>query len=120
MQSTEATCRPESTAGSTPRYLPRERVAEYTQLTAEQSRIEKRKAELREELLPQILQGYESPPDLPFLLQNRPQQRKERDWCAVVALLIPQHQIDDIESMWPIREVPAIVLVPNPDFVLPE
>jgi hypothetical protein len=108
-----------------PPLLPRESTTEYLRLHSEKLVIDNRLSDLREILLPLILAGQQSPTDLPFLLINRPQNRKQRDWQAVALAAIQQlvkfgadEQIVAIEEAWPEKEIPSLVVVINPDYVL--
>lgn len=107
--------------------LDRKDCEEYIRLHAQAAPINKRLEELKKKLLPELVDGAASPVDLPFLLQNRPQNRPQVDWkgYALRLLLKLYKRSKDVEAKaqadlaaadasWEKKDVPALHVVQNP------
>jgi hypothetical protein len=110
--------------------LDRDLAAEYIQLHGQIGPMEKRMEELKKILLPQLVDGAISPPDLHALLVNRPQERAQPNWKAyALSLLLKLYErrkdaglkaaaeIEKVDAAWPRKETPALHVVLNPAFV---
>lgn len=84
---------------------------------------------LRDRILSALIAGASSPAHLPFLLTNRPQSRKQRDWKGALReayrrlLKSPTRadaRMEKHEAEWPEMETPALVVEKNPHYILTE
>jgi|SRR6267142_1526137 len=100
-------------------------VSEYIRLHQEKAAIEKRMEALKAELLPALVAGGASPAELPYLLVNRPQNRKQSDWKGACFTLLKKYlrspsraeaQLEKIDAAFETKEVPALHVVINPTF----
>jgi len=109
--------------------LDRQKTEEFIRLHAQHARCEKRMKELKAELLPQIVDGATSSTELPFLLVNQPQSKKQPDWKGyALALLLRLYarskdpeakaaaELERVDQSWEKKESPALHVVINKDF----
>lgn len=105
--------------------IEREDAIEYIRLHAQAAELEKKMKPLKEKILPALVAGGTSPDDLPFLLVNKPQNRKERDWEGfVLKVLKPifgslkraKAEFEKLDARWPEKKVPALHVEKNPAF----
>lgn len=105
--------------------LNRQDVETYIRLHAQAALLEKEMKPLKEKLLPLIVDGAVSPADLPFVLVNKPQNRKERDWEGFVTKLLrsifgstkrAKAEFEKIEARWPEKKIPALHVEKNPAY----
>lgn len=100
-------------------------VSEYIRLHTEKAAIEKRMDELKAELLPALVAGGASPAELPYLLVDRPQNRKQSDWKGACFALLKKYlksparaeaQLAKIDAAFEVKAIPALHVVINPTY----
>jgi hypothetical protein len=109
--------------------VPRAEVEEYIRLHSQAAVIDKRMEELKKTLLPALVSGAATPFDLPYLLINRPQTRKQPDWKGYVRLLLlklykrrkdaealADAELTTVDAGWPLKTFPALHVVENPEY----
>lgn len=112
-----------------PKLLDRADAEEYIRIHAQAAVLATRLDELKKKLLPQLVDGAVSPPDLVCLLVNRPQNKKQSDWKGYAFALLTklyrratdpkgkaQAELDAAEAGWPSKETPALHVVINPEY----
>lgn len=100
--------------------------AEYFALHHQAARIQKRLEELKAEILPQLIDGAVTSNELPFMLVNRPQNRKQSDWKGACFTLLKKYlksparaeaQLEKIDASFEVKPIPALHVAINPAFV---